>query len=373
MIDARYIRSRTSGIGRYTEQIIRHMLKARPDLEVSLVTHPTRPDPIDSDQVIATTVFDAAPNSPRTRLTMARHLDFDGVELFHSPFNFLPANLPVPAVFTLHDIMWLLEPSYCTDSRLMQWIQGGFYGRVIPASVAQAERLMTVSHHSREAIEEYFPDVRGRVHVTYNGLDPFFRPIPDAEAWSLISSYIKPRQRFVLIVGQGSPYKNHPGALRGFLQAFRHDPQMYCVLVRRFERGPNRELAELMHDPDLNSRLISLDYVTGEELRALYNAAFCFLFPSLYEGFGLPALEAMACGTPVVTANFGAPSEVCGDGAVRVNARDDSAIAKALQRLRDDPEWHQAVAARGEARAAEFTWRRTAERVLDVYDKVVRP
>ena len=141
-------------------------------------------------------------------------------------------------MFTLHDIMWLLDPSYCTDSALRRLIQGTFYGELIPRSVEQATRIMTVSDHSRQAIEERFPEVAGRVHVTYNGLDPFFYPVPEDEAWAEISALVPPRRRFVLVVGQGSPYKNHAGALAGFLEAFRHDPQVYFVLVRRFERAP---------------------------------------------------------------------------------------------------------------------------------------
>ena len=174
-----------------------------------------------------------------------------------------------------------------------------------------------------------------------------------------------------MVVGQGSPYKNHAGALAGFIEAFRDDPQMYIVLVRRFERGGDSELEELMQDPSLNSRLINLSYVSGEELRALYNAAFCFLFPSIYEGFGLPALEAMACGTPVVTSDSGAPAEVCGDGAVKVDPRDVSSIARALRALADDEEHWREVAAAGKKRAAEFTWRRSAEQVLSVYDRAL--
>lgn len=370
MIDARYIREQTSGIGRYTENIISQMLELRPEMSLSLITHPSRPAPFEHERV-SCQVFDAPPNSPSTRFRISRKLDMEGVDLFHSSFNFLPGKLPVPAVFTLHDIMWLLDPSYCTQSRLRQVVSGTFYGQFIPRSVREAVQIMTVSHSSREAIEEHFPEVKGRVHVTYNGLDPFFHELPEEEAWAQISRYIPPRRRFVLVVGQGSPYKNHAGALAGFIEAFRDDPQMYIVLVRRFERGGDSELEELMQDPSLNSRLINLSYVSGEELRALYNAAFCFLFPSIYEGFGLPALEAMACGTPVVTSDSGAPAEVCGDGAVKVDPRDVSSIARALRALADDEEHWREVAAAGKKRAAEFTWRRSAEQVLSVYDRAL--
>ncbi len=309
MLDARYISDQSSGIGRYTENLIEQLLELDAGLRLRLITHPSRPRPFDSPRVSCQT-FAAAPNSLRTRFLLARKVDFDGVDLFHSPFNILPANVPVPCIFTLHDIMWLLDKSYCTDSWWRKIVTGTFYQQLIPRSVEQASRVLTVSHHSRRSIEEYFAQMAGRVHVTYNGVDPFFRPMAPEKGWPLLSKWLTPRSRFVLVVGQGSPYKNHAGALAGFIEAFRHDPDVYFVLVRRLTRGPASRLRQLMADPDVASRIIQLDYVSGDELRALYSLAHAFLFPSLYEGFGLPALEAQACGTPVVTSNYGAPAEV---------------------------------------------------------------
>lgn len=368
MIDARYIRAKSSGIGRYTQNMIRELLELEPTLELELITHPSRPAPFaDAGERVRHHVFNAAPNSIRTRATLGRLINRCDVDLYHSPFNFLPANLNAPAVFTLHDIMWLLDPSYCTDSRILRALQGRFYGHVIPRSVAEATRVMTVSEHSKDEIERYFPGIQGRVHVTHNGLDPFFHVRPEHEVWAQISEFIQPRKRFALIVGQGSPYKNHRGALMGFLEAFRDDPSVYLVLVRRFKSGLGDELADLLRDPALGSRLICLDYVTGEQLRALYNAATCFLFPSYYEGFGLPPLEAMACGTPVVASNIGAPFEVCGPAGLCVDPHDPKAIGGALRRVFDDPRLHAQLRERGLEHARRFTWRRCAEAVLETY------
>lgn len=370
MIDARYISEHTSGIGRYTEHLIEQLLLIDSGLRLRLITHPSRPRPFDSPRVSCQT-FSAAPNSPRTRFLLSRVVDFDGVDLFHSPFNILPAAVPVPSVFTLHDIMWLLDKSYCTDSWWRKLVTGTFYQQFIPRSVEQAERILTVSHHSRESIEDYFPQMAGRVHVTYNGIDPFFRPVPPEEGWPKLSKWLAPKSRFVLVVGQGSPYKNHAGALAGFIEAFRHDPQVYFVLVRRLTRGPASRLRQLMADPDVASRIIQLDHVTGEELRALYSQAHAFLFPSLYEGFGLPALEAMACGTPVVTSDRGAPGEVAGPAALTVDPESPEAIGEALRRLFDDDDLWHTQRQRGLEHAAQFTWRRCAQDTLDVYRQLL--
>lgn len=366
MIDARYIRNQSSGIGRYTMRSIEQLLQLDDSLRLILLTHAEQPRPFVHPHIECRT-FPSAANSLRTRFALSSLVDFHDVDLFHSPFNILPANLPVPAVFTLHDIMWLLDPAYCTDSKWRRAITGTFYRQLIPRSVHEASRIMTVSHHSREAIEAYFPEVSGRVHVTYNGLDSFFHPLEREQTDAILAPYIEPGRPFVLVVGQGSPYKNHAGALAGFIEAFRDDPEVAFVLIRRFSRGPATRLNTLMADPCLKDRLIHLPYVTGEELRAFYNAASVFLFPSLYEGFGLPALEAMACRTPVVTSNRGAPAEVCGEAAMRVDPESPAAIAQALRQLMNEPELYAQKQQEGIARAQQFSWENCARQMLETY------
>ena len=370
MIDARYIQSQTSGIGRYTEHLIRNLLEIDENLRIRLVTHPSRPTPIEHERIHCQT-FNAAPNSLRTRFRLARSVDYGDAQMFHSPFNILPRGLPIPGVFTLHDIMWLIDPNYCTDSRWRKLVTGSFYKRFIPESVDEAKRILTVSHHSKEEIEGFFPHRRGDVFVTYNGVDPFFQPMNEDEIKKALRGLIPANRPFVLVVGQGSPYKNHAGALGGFIEAFEDDPDVLFVIVRRFQRGPAHEYEKLAAHPTMKNRLIHLQHVSGDALRALYSGAAAFLFPSLYEGFGLPALEAMACGTAVVTSNFGAPAEVCGDGAVKVDPRNREEIGQALTRLINDEAYRESVVQAGKKRAATFTWQQTAEQALAVYRSVV--
>jgi glycosyltransferase involved in cell wall biosynthesis len=370
MIDARYLCGVSSGIGRYTEQLISNLLEIDDQIRLTLVTHPDRPVPVESPRVTCQ-VQGAPPNSLRTRFSLAGSLNFQGVDLFHSPFNFLPRELPVPSIVTLHDIMWLIDPRYCTASRLRRAISGTFYGHVIPASVAEAKTILTVSHTSRLEIEEYFPSAAGRVHVTYNGLDPFFYDLDMDEAWDVLERFVPRGAHYVLVVGQGSPYKNHEGAVRAFIEAFADDPEMHLVLVRRFERGPAHELNQLLSDPRIASRVIRQTYVSGPELRALYRGARVFLFPSLYEGFGLPALEAMACGTPVVCSDHGAPAEVCGPGALTAPARDVGALADALRRVHCDLDLRAKIISKGLDHSRGFTWRKCAEGTLEVIRSIL--
>ncbi len=370
MLDARYVQSQTSGIGRYTEHLIENLLDLDENLRIRLITHPSRPRPFDSPRVDCQT-YSPEPNSIRTRYQLKKKIDFSGVELFHSPFNILPHDLPVQSLFTLHDIMWLINSGYCTDSKWRKVVTGSFYKKFIPDSVSDAAAILTVSHHSKTAIEEYFPGIKGKISVTYNGVDPVFKPVPQEETDRLLRNIIPRDKKFVLVVGQGSPYKNHAGALGGFLDAFGDDPEVVFVLVRRFQRGPASEFEKLRNDPRLHNRFIHLEHVQFDVLLALYSAAHVFLFPSFYEGFGLPALEAMACGTPVVTSDRGALKEVGGDGSIQVNPESREEIATALRRLYTDDTHYHEMCEKGLKRASNFTWRRTAQQALAAYNAIL--
>lgn len=370
-LDARYLNGEPSGIGRYTRNLIECLLQIDSRLRLRLITSGARPEPFDHDRVDCE-VFRAPANSLRTRYLLPHSVDFSGVDLFHSPFNILPADLPCPSVFTLHDIMWLIKPSYCARSWWRKMITGTFYQKAITASVESADRVLTISDHSRKEIEDYFPSMRGRVHVAYNAVDEFFRPVAPGQGWPLISKYVPPRSKFVLIVGQGTPYKNHLGAVEGFVEAFENDPHVYLVMVRRLTRQSEPRLRYLLEESPISSRIIQLDGVTGRQLRALYSLASAFVFPSFYEGFGLPALEAMACGTPVVTSDRGAPAEVAGQAALKVDPNSPVAIGDALRDAVIDPELNHKYGNLGRKRANRFDWMQSAVQTHAVYDKILK-
>lgn len=370
MIDARYLYGQIKGIGRYTEHLVRHLLEVDDTIHLRLVTHPDRPEPVEHDRVTCQT-FSALPTSLSTRFLLSKHVDFTGVDLFHSPFSILPADLPVPAVATLHDLMWVIDPSFFTSQMLRRIVTGTFYRTFIPRSVREAAAILTISEFSRQEIAEEYPDTEKRIDVTYNGVDPFFHPVRPERGWPTISDLVAPKSQFVFLIGQGSPYKNHARAVRGFLDAFANDPQVYLVLVRRPKGQPDDELEALLADPRLNSRVIRRDYVSGDQLRALYSLATAFVFPSLYEGFGLPALEAMACGTAVVTSDRGATKEICADGAVLVDPTEPEAIGAALRRLFDDDDHLADMERRAGARARDFRWQVCARRTIDVYNRLL--
>ena len=358
LIDARYVDGSPSGIGRYTESVTRR-LAARDDIDVTAIVRTAAA----ADVVAAHdwVVWDVEPNGPRTRHLLRREIDSASYDAYWSPFNILPEGIATRRTFTLHDVMWLIDPSYCTRSRWRRLVTGTFYRSAITRSVALSDAIFTVSHTSRRDIEELFPETRGRVHVTYNAVDPSFRPMEEGEGWEQLSKLLPRDTPYVLCVGQGSPYKNHGRALAAFWSAFAGIPEARFVLIRRFERGPDPVLDEWLARDEVRKRVVRLERVDEPTLRALLARATAFAFPSLYEGFGLPALEAMASGTPVITSNFGAMAEVSGGAAVELDPYDVEQIAAAMRRIHNDSAFADDLRQSGLSRAAEFSWDRTAE------------
>jgi glycosyltransferase involved in cell wall biosynthesis len=370
MLDARYVGDKVTGIGRYTYNIVRELLRLDPTLELILLTDPARPRLVESPRVESRPT-DVDPYSPVTRFLLSRFVDFGGVDLYHSPFNFQPARIPVPTVLTLHDIMWLADASYVASDWLERIFSAPYLQWCTKHSVREADRVLTVSDHSRTAIESWFPLKAGRVDVTYNAADESFRPVDPEEGWSLIEEYVPRDATFVFSLGTQSPYKNHEGALEAFIEAFGDREDAYFVLVQRRTYRAEGRLGELLRHPEVGDRILRLDYVSDAELRALYSMARVLLFPSLYEGFGLPILEAMQCGTPVITSDRGAPAEVAGEAGVCVDPESTAEMAGALERLFDDDAFYEERREAGFERAAEFTWERAARVTLESYKSVL--
>ncbi len=372
-IDARYVRTTekevqpSGGIGRYVYQLLSAMLELDRELRLLLVVPEENGRPIvNGEHAARVEEHRFAPPAQSLRTLLSYPCEALDADLFHFPANVLPLEAPGPAVTTVHDLMWLDEPKLCASSAIKRLVTGSYYRLGIEQAAHGSAHVLTVSETSREALVRRYPHLAQKITVTHHGLEPFFRPLEASEAEALTSHLVPAGTPFVLSVGQGSPYKNHPRALRAFARAFADRPSMKLVLVRRFSRRDG-EMRRLLASEALRDRVISLPEVGEEELRALYARASIFLFPSVFEGFGLPPLEAMACGTPVLTASFGAMAEICGDAALGVNTYSVSEIADGLVRLERDRELRDELVAKGRARAASFSWRTCAERTLRAY------
>ncbi len=367
-VDCRYIGPRPSGIGKVQQALVDYLPILAPDLEFIFLKRTDAPHRLSSAANAREVVVHAAANSPATMWWLPRVAPLEDVQLFHATFNIMPAGLTMPCVTTVHDIMWLTNPEWC-KARFSRPLEGRFYRHGINRALRSAAAITTVSDASRQELLRWKPELAGRVHAALLGVTGEHRPVGNA-AEHLAGLGLEPGKRIVLTVGQYVPYKNHEGALRVFAEACGNREDTCFVFVQRLSRNAE-DLRALAGSLGIAERVHFLEAVDDASLVALYAAADCLLHPSFCEGFGLPLLEAMACGCPVVASDHSAMPEVLGGAGLLAPVHDTAAMAEALRRVLDEPGLAETLRSAGLARAATFSWERFAVQNLAVYRSVL--
>jgi glycosyltransferase involved in cell wall biosynthesis len=367
-IDCRYIGSRPSGIAEAVQAIVDHAPGLAPDLQFLLLRNAAHPSRLSTAPNVREVALRHPANGPATMWWLPHIVDLSRVDLFHAPFNILPAGLSMPSVTTIHDMMWMDTPELC-NARRRALFSRAFFRHGIARALASSAAITTVSGASRDAIAAWSGKAGARTHVTLSGVADDFK-LMTPEPGQLERLGIKAKQRFVLTVGQYAPYKNHEGAVRGFASAFGHRRDIDLILVQRMgECG--RALRKLVNELGIGDRLHVLNAIARLDLIALYNSAAALLHPSFCEGFGNPLAEAMACGCPIVTSNLSAMPEVTASAARYADPNDANAIGAALAAVVDDHAEADRLRQLGLIRASQLSWRRFAQETVDVYRLVL--
>ncbi|MGQ9466499.1 MAG: glycosyltransferase family 4 protein [Anaerolineae bacterium] len=296
------------------------------------------------------------------QLAQGRALRVAGADLAHGPVFVGPLMAPCPVVVTVHDLSFLRYPHLVRPANR-------FYLRLFTRlSVRRAQRVIAVSAHTAEETVRLLGVAREKIRVVYHGVDPIFRPLAAEEVAAFRARRGLP-DRFVLFVGTLEPRKNLVRLIEAFARSG-VDAETALVLVGA--RGwYDDEVFATVERLGLSSRVHFPGYVPNDELPLWYNAARVFAYPSLYEGFGLPVLEAQACGTPVLTSSVSALPEAAGNGALRVDPYDVEAIAEGLRSLLTDETLREVLRRRGLEHAAQFSWPRTAAETVTVYQEAI--
>lgn len=287
-------------------------------------------------------------------------------DLLHVPYFAAPLRPPRPTVVTVHDLVPVLRPEYRSTAAQR------LYTALVSLGLRWAEIIITDSQASARDLERVLKVRPERIRVIPLAVDPRFRPLDPAEATVAAEA----RRRlgisgpYVLYLGGLDRRKNVDRLVGAFarLKRERRVPHQLVIVGARsqndqFFYDPAPDVARLC----LADSTLRLDRVSDAEARLLHAGAEVFVFPSLYEGFGLPPLEALACGAPVVCSKASSLPEVVGDAAVLADASDEVALAEAIGRVLDDPKLRQELAERGPRQAAEFTWEKTAAATIEVY------
>ncbi len=283
-------------------------------------------------------------------------------DLVHYPYFAAPVVSPVPVAVTVHDLIPLM-PDYCGSAKVQA------YSRLVSEGTRRAAVVVTDSEASRRDIVERLRIPEDRVRVVYLGVEPCYRPAREPEVAARVRQKYGLRHDILLYLGGLDRRKNIPGLLRSYalVREQLSDPPDLVIAGGRPEYTDLPAQAEQM---GLASFVRFLGPVEEAEKPVLYAIARLFVFPSRYEGFGLPPLEAMACGTPVVCSNASSLPEVVGDAALLVDPASEEDLAEAICLVLEHREMAERLAAAGPARAAQFTWERMARETLAVYREV---
>ncbi len=297
----------------------------------------------------------------RLRLPLPVEAFCGRLNLFYSPDFVLPPQLLGRRLLTVHDLAFLVHPECALPSL------GWYLRRAVPRSIARADLLLADSEHTRRDLIRLLGVKPERVEVLHPGVEPAFRPLRRADLEGVRLRYGLP-ECFLLTVGTIEPRKNLPRLLEALAGLPGH---LRLPLVVAGRPGwLYEETFAAVERCGLQKEVRFLGFVPQEDLPALYNLALALVYPSLYEGFGLPPLEAMACGTPVLTSRVSSLPEVVGEAAVLVAPGDVASIREGIRRLLEDAELRHDLRERGLEQARQFTWEKAAAKLLGIIAKL---
>ncbi|HEU5090474.1 MAG TPA: glycosyltransferase family 1 protein [Roseiflexaceae bacterium] len=355
---------RRAGVSNYTEQLIQHLAQIDRDNRYTIFT--TRG--LGNRQLALPPNFTVRSNllptiNPRIRIPWEQFvapvlLRMLGADVYHGVLNVMPLASPVPSVVTIHDLSPFLFP------QTFRRVNRTYTRWAIKVAARNAAQLLAVSEFTRREMVRWLEVPPERVTVTYNGVGNRFRP-QTPEAIAALKQRHQLPDRFVLFVGTLEPRKNLPTLLEAYARIVRDTD---ATLVIGGGKGwLYDEIFARAEQLNLGKRLHFAGFIDDDELPLWYAAASVFVLPSLYEGFGIPVLEAMACGTPVVTTTSSSLPEVAGNAALIVPPTDSEAMAGALLQLLTDAGLRDELRERGFIQARRFSWRSTAQQTIQVY------
>jgi len=286
------------------------------------------------------------------------------LDIIHEPRAFSPYLFPSYAkkILTIHDLSTILYPPVHTRLNVFR------VNLSFSAGIRRVDRIITVSKFSKREILRLFHINEDRIEVIYEGVDSRFRSLDECEG---VKKKYGIEGGFILFVGTVEPRKNVNGLIKAFYK-LKKKGMKHRLVVAGAEGWKCGETKETIEQLGLEKEVVLLGYVGDDDLPALYNASDLFVYPSLYEGFGLPALEAMACGTPVVTSNTSSLPEVVGDAAIMVDPCDLNSLTNAMHKVLTDESLAQDMVKKGLRRATLFSWDKAARNTLKVYEDTLQ-
>lgn len=364
-INATFLGSGAAGIETYLRNLIRALATTDPDAEYILYSRSELPEgDIPSGERIRRVVVPSRPNGRRAPFAYSRVISHGGLDVIHEQTS-APFLFGAPLVVTVHD---LYHEHFAQDFAARDLARARLLTHL---TLRRATAIITDSEFSKNDIMRFYRIRSTRITVAPLAPDPMFRPIHNARQLAAVRRRYETGDQFILFVGALKPNKNVGTVIRAFARLCQlHAAPTRLIVAGGITAWLEEDLVELARATGYADRIVFANRVPNEDLVLLYNAAALFVSPSLFEGFGLPPLEAMACGTPVVTSNTTSVPEVVGDAAIMVDPRDVEALAGAMNSILSDATLRHGLSTRGLQRAATYSWEATARIVSGVYRDV---
>lgn len=308
------------------------------------------------------------------QFTLPKAAKADGCQLLHCTSNTAPFFCSIPLVVTLHDIIYM-------EKNFWQLIRGkgtayqkfgNVYRRlVVPRILALSQRIITVSNFEKQRIADFFSLGNSKLIAIYNGVGQHFRPITDESELRRVKQKYQLPDRFFFHLGNTDPKKNTRGVLKAYADFLRASKESIPMVMLDYASNELQKLLNEIDEPSLLQSIHLTGYVVNTDLPAIYSQCDIFLYPSLRESFGIPILEAMACGTPVISSATSCMPEISGGAALLVNPFNTNEITDAMLKLHTDKKLAEGFIQKGLLQASKFSWHQMAVDVLKLYQLIL--
>ncbi|MDT8715637.1 glycosyltransferase family 4 protein [Clostridium sp. 19966] len=367
-IDARGINwYRGTGIGTYTQNLLSNMLKLSYDNYFHIYWSGDSYDPFFSE-------------NSKIIMTSKRHHRFfqqsyipnnllkENIDLYHVPQNGigLSDSINCKKVITVHDLIPYIMPETVGKGYLMQFL------KEVPQVIQNCDAIITVSEWSKKDILKFFPINPDKIFVTPLATDMKYKSMDKNWCKYILETKFNITTPYILYVGGFSPRKNVKSLIMAFSKIYNNLDKEHSLVIIGSLRDEGIVLKELTESLGISSKVIFTEFVEEDYLPVLYNAAEVFVYPSLYEGFGLPLLEAMSCGAPVITSDISSIPEVVNDAGILINPYDNSNLIDALGNVLSNETLRNEMSEKGLKRASQYSWKLTADKTLESYSKILQ-
>lgn len=355
-LDARYLREKPSGIGSYVQALVERLPALAPNEQFTFWAHPLARRPLSAAANTDDVAVRSGANSPWSALWPEREASLGETDVFHNPHNLLPRGIPCASVVTIHDLMALEEPRLHLRG-LERISKSWYYPQAIRRALQEATQLIAPSQATADCICALAPGAAARLSVIREAADAIFQPPNNrAAAEKRAAELTGSDAPYLLVVGANTPSKRHDLALAAFARAVPSSWRL--VMLQRRKARAGLQAAE---------RVVWLDAVARADVVVLMQSAGALVQPSLYEGFGLPVLEAMACGCPVVASDIAPFREVAAGTALLFAVGDVAKLGAALREITGSAELRRSLGEQSLMRARDFSWDSCAQQTLAVY------